>query len=117
MGSLHDRIKRDLPYIIGAKSKSNDTAILVSPSCVEYSYEGTITYSQTRQDNDGNTIIVENPSITLQMSLLDVVPNAGEKWIIKIDQGNFKMEGKPLKNETMDTIVFSLKKLKQSQAV
>ena len=117
MGTLHERMKRDLPYIIGEKSKSNDTALLISPSGVSYSYEGTITYSQTRQDNDGNIIIIENPSVTLQLSLLTVVPNAGEKWVIKIDQGDFKMEGKPLKNETMDTIVFSLKRLKQLQTV
>lgn len=110
MGSLHDRMKRDLQFIIGASSKSNNSAILISPSGQEYSYEGTIVYSQTREDNDGNTIIVESPSVTLQLSLLTVVPNSGEKWIVKIDQGTFSMEGKPLKNQTMDTIVLSLKK-------
>lgn len=110
MGSLHDRMKRDLQFIIGASSKSKDTVILISPFGQEYEQEGTVVYSQTREDNDGNTIIVENPSVTLQLSLLTVVPNPGEKWIVKIDQGIFSMEGKPLKNQTMDTIVLSLKK-------
>lgn len=58
--------------------------ILISPSGVEYSLTGQVLFDSQVLDDDGNSIIMSGPVVTLRISSLTVVPQSDERWVAKI---------------------------------
>lgn len=114
MSKIIEILKRDLSHIIGEDSFSGDKISLLSPSGRETTAYGMINSCQVRRDAEGNDIIINNPSIMVQLSSLEEIPGPGEKWIIRIGDISYSIEDRPIKNETLDRITFNLRLLRQS---
>lgn len=121
MGNIHKRAQRDLDIIWGT-SRFGDLATFISPSGnIQENVSCNITYSQTETDENGFRIVVYKPKIEVKISLLNEVPSAGEKWIIRIPKDknsttlyDFSLIKRPIRDETFGIITLLIGEAEQS---
>ena len=95
MESLRRTLERDMKETLESEWKM--PVELTSPDGVQQLYSknnpsellgGQVLYSSRRENPEtGETIVVNQPVVTLRVSSLVRIPKAGEKWYIKIPTG------------------------------
>lgn len=85
--NLRELAEADLAVTLEDPADFALPVVLIDPNGVEYSYEGKIqydTYTPTVTEQDVVTVVVHDPVVTLRRSSLTRVPQASEKWAVRI---------------------------------